>query len=266
MTHEPKTPHETVTVEFKVALGEGHFSASATVPAGKTNLTEILPVLRALDDSLISGVSAELGEAGYAISCRRGCSECCSQLVPMSIFEAESIAEHLRSLPEERQKELAERFHQALSKLSAAGLIDRMVAEGLQADSKEFQQLVFDYFYQRIPCPFLEDHACSIYPVRPFACREYLVTSPAEYCFDPVTMPVVGVKRPLKFFALLNQIGAEVEHGSRGWIPLLFLFAWMKSGARPGQAISADGPQVLYEVLRRIGEQAEQDADAEPED
>ena len=47
-------PQETVTVEFAVGVGDGKFTASAAVPAGPTNLTQILPVLQSLDDSFIA--------------------------------------------------------------------------------------------------------------------------------------------------------------------------------------------------------------------
>ena len=39
-------------------------SATAVVPAGQTNLTQILPVIQSLDDSLIAGVAAQLSASG----------------------------------------------------------------------------------------------------------------------------------------------------------------------------------------------------------
>jgi hypothetical protein len=47
-------------------------------------------------------------------------------------------------------------------------------------------------------------------------------------------------------------MGAELEPGSHGWIPLVFLFAWMESGAHPGAAFAGTGPEVLYEFVRRM--------------
>jgi hypothetical protein len=67
-------------------------------------------------------------------------------------------------------------------------------------------------------------------------------------------MQVEPVHLPLHFSRVLNRIGAELEGDSRGWIPLLFLFAWMKSGAHPGEAVSGDGPYVLYKFVRRLSE------------
>jgi Fe-S-cluster containining protein len=243
---------ETVSVEFSLALGEGKFAATAVVPAGATNLTQILPVIRSLDDSLIAGVAAQLSEVGRHISCKAGCGACCRQMVPLSIFEAEALAEWIGSLPAETRQALAKRFDDALRKLAAAGLIDRMVNEDWLADTDAARQLALDYFYQRVPCPFLVDESCSIHPIRPLICREYLVTSPAEYCYDPATLQVAPVRLPINFSRSLNRIGALLENDSRGWIPLLFLFAWMKACAHPGERVSGDGPAVLYEFVNNI--------------
>jgi Fe-S-cluster containining protein len=173
-------------------------------------------------------------------------------MVPISIFEAEALATWILTLPEARRQELAKRFDTGLRELGAAGLIDRMVKEDRFSESESARQLAMDYLYARVPCPFLEDESCSIHPIRPFACREYLVTSRPEHCFDPATLKAVPVPLPLYFSRVLNRMGAEVENDSRGWIPLLFLFAWMKAGARPGDAISGDGPQVLYEFVKNL--------------
>jgi Fe-S-cluster containining protein len=185
-------------------------------------------------------------------------------MVPLTIFEAEALSDWIRTLPEARQKELALRFHHALLKIAAAGLIDRMVNENWLAESESARRLALDYFYLRVPCPFLEDESCSIHPFRPLVCREYLVTSPAEHCADPATLQAAPVHLPLRFSRILSALGSEVEGEPRGWIPLIFLFAWMKSGARPGEAIAGNGPEVLYEFVRRISHARNPVADTEP--
>jgi hypothetical protein len=185
-------------------------------------------------------------------------------MVPLSIFEAETLSAWIRTLSESRQEELAGRFDQALLSLAAAGLIDRMVNEDWLAETESARQLALDYFYKRVPCPFLENESCSIYPIRPLICREYLVTSPPQYCADPATLQVAPVQLPLNFSRILNVIGAEVERDSRGWIPLVFLFAWMKADAHPGEAVAGAGPQVLYEFVKRISQARSPLPSAEP--
>jgi Fe-S-cluster containining protein len=252
MTEPSSSAPETVKVEFAIGLGDGKITATAVVPAGQTNLTQILPVIQSLEDSLIQGVSAQLAEAGKPVSCRLGCAHCCRQFVALNLFEAEALTAWIQTLPEFRQQQLAQRFHQALLKISASGLLDRMVNEDWIAQSNTAEKLALDYLYQRISCPFLEDEQCSIYPMRPLLCREYMVTSAPEHCIDPATGHSEPVRLPLLFSHSLQSIASELESDSRGWIPLVFLFAWMKAGAHPGEAVAGPGPQVLYEFVNRL--------------
>ena len=250
----PEPSESTIAVSFTVGVGEGKFDATARVPAGRTNLTQILPVIQSLSDSFIEGVAAQYAEAGMKVSCRAGCGVCCRQFVPLSIFEAEALTAWFRAQPEDRRRQLAERFHQCLVQLSAAGMLDRILTEEWFAGSESAKELGITYLRLRIPCPFLEDESCSIHPIRPLICREYLVSSPPEHCVDPSTLQVVAVRLPLHFSRILNRMGAEIERSPRGWIPLLFLLAWMESGAHPGEAVSGDGPAVLFEFVKRLPE------------
>ncbi|MGA2850137.1 MAG: YkgJ family cysteine cluster protein [Terracidiphilus sp.] len=255
MDELPPAPSETVSVEFSLAYGGSQISATAEVPTGRTNLTQILPILQSLGDSLIGVAVSEVVAAGRTISCKAGCGACCRQLVPISVFEAEALAAWVRTLPESQQQELGLRFDQTLRSLAAGGILERLVATGKEfwdPDNEAHKSLAIEYHYQRVPCPFLVDEACSIHPIRPLICREYLVTSSPEHCVDPATRQTEMVPLPIRLMPALNQIGAEVEHNTRGWIPLVFLFAWMKADAHPGEKISGTGPEVLYKFLRRI--------------
>lgn len=73
-------------------------------------------------------------------ACSRGCSHCCNIAVMSFPFEAERIGQHIGRAP------------QALT-----GIPDSPEA-AVDAHNGE-------------PCPFLKDHQCSIYEVRPLACR-----------------------------------------------------------------------------------------------
>jgi Fe-S-cluster containining protein len=255
MDEQPSASSETVSVEFSLAWGDGQIAAKAEVPAGRTNLTQLLPILQALDNSLVGLAASEAVAAGRTISCKAGCGACCRQLVPISVFEAEALAAWVRTLPTAQQQELGLRFDQTLRSLAASGILERLVATGKEIwdpENEAHKSLSIDYHYQRVPCPFLVDEACSIHPIRPLICREYLVTSSPEHCVDPATLQTEMVPLPIRLMPALNQIGAEVEGNTRGWIPLVFLFAWMKADAHPGEKISGTGPEVLYKFLSRI--------------
>ena len=255
MDAQPSAPPETVSVEFSLAWGDEQITATAEVPAGRTNLTQLLPILQALDSSLVGAAASEAVAAGRTISCKAGCGACCRQLVPISIFEAEALTTWVRTLPATTQQEIAQRFDQTLRKLAAGGILERLVASGKEfwdPENEAHKSLSVDYHYQRVPCPFLVDESCSIHPIRPLICREYLVTSPPEHCVDPATLQTEMVPLPIRLMPALNQIGAEVENNTRGWIPLVFLFAWMKAEAHPGEKVSGTGPEVLHNFLSRI--------------
>src|SRR5665213_4312256 len=126
LAHMDNDLGSTVEVNFTLDIGPGRLDASAVVPAGETNLTQLLPVLQDLSSSIIGSTVQIVEREGYSISCRAGCGACCRQLIPLSIFEAEFLAGWIRTLPEERQAEFAARFDAALIQLRDSGLLARM--------------------------------------------------------------------------------------------------------------------------------------------
>ena len=242
---------ETVQVDFTLAIGEGRLDASIAVPAGEVTLTQMLPVLQNLSSRIIDSTVEIIGTEGFQVSCRAGCGACCRQLVPLSIFEAEALAAWVDTLPEDRRQELAARFHSALSALRDAGLLSRL-GPATHSDAAASLTLAMDYHRAGVACPFLEEESCSIHPIRPLICREYLVTSPPEFCQDPSTNQVAGVPIPIKLSKTLMALGARLENNATGWIPLVFLFAWMRGNAHPGNAIKGVGPEMLQGFLQRL--------------
>jgi len=182
-----------VEVSFALRIGEGTVKASLEVPAGKTTLTQLLPILQDFESDMIHRVTEEAAEAGHPISCRAGCGACCRQMVPISIFEAEALGEWFHTLPQERQAELEARFHRGLTVLKEAGVLEKLMQQDWGSDEKSFTQLAIDYFHAGVPCPFLENESCSIHPIRPLICREYLVISPAELCRDPALHQISAI-------------------------------------------------------------------------
>jgi len=245
-------PASAVEVQFELRVGDGSLKARVEVTSGQTTVTELLPIFRSLDNAIVGMAEKQAAESGLAISCKAGCGACCRQMVPLSLFEAQALSEWMKSLPEERQHELQERFHRALLALRETGLLKRLVEEDWLANNEAAVEMAIEYFRKGIPCPFLEDESCSIHPIRPLACREYLVTSPPENCKDPVKIGVAGVELPLKLSRALFRMGSELERDPRGWVPLVFLCVWMKSGADPGAGFTGTGQEVLYQVIQHL--------------
>lgn len=241
-----------VQANFSLPVGEGTLSVSAAVPAGQTTLTQLLPILQNIENAIVGRVAQEAEKADMPISCGPGCGACCRQMVPVSLFEAEALAGWMKTLPEEQRSALEERFHRALVALRDAGVIEKILSEEWVVGGELVTEMAIDYFHAGVPCPFLENESCSIHPMRPLSCREYLVTSPPEFCDDPATHPVRGVQLPLKLSRALYGLGRRIEQDPRGWIPLVFLVAWAKSGARPGDRIAGTGEQVLRAYLEQL--------------
>jgi len=97
--------------------------------------------------------STLLGRAPQgALACRQGCAHCCHQRVGATVPEALAIfatLEATRSLAELRQ--LRERVERAYHS-----------TRGLTRDERNSPEH---------PCPLLENDLCSVYEVRPLACR-----------------------------------------------------------------------------------------------
>lgn len=258
MTDVPRESHPAaVRTTFALPVGGGVLNASAMLPAGHTTLTQLLPIVQNLENAITGRVVVEAQAAGSPISCRAGCAACCRQMVPVSLFEAEALMAWLRTLPQGRRAELEGRFHRALSDLRDAGVIEKVLDPKWGMEEGFATEIAIAYFNAHVACPFLENENCGIYSIRPLACREYMVTSPPELCQDPAANEVHGVELPLKLSRVLYGIGRKLEHDTRGWIPLVFLLAWGKSGATPGEGVSGTGEEVLRKFLEQTAESSD---------
>jgi Fe-S-cluster containining protein len=169
---------------IRMRIGGLPIQIQTQVPEGDVGITGMLPLMRNFTDMLVQLSAETVTSQGKTITCRAGCGACCRQPVPVSEAEARALAAYVANLPQERRAAVVERFRAVLEKLAGAGLLDDLRRMQDLEDS-ERKELGMAYFKLGMPCPFLENEACSIYPIRPVRCREYLVTTPAEYCATP---------------------------------------------------------------------------------
>ncbi len=104
-------------------------------------------------DATIESVSLD------KISCRKGCSACCHQLVGVTRSEAKLLAMRVRdgvSIDRKRLKRLAQYL-----------------------GSREA------YMNEHSACVFLKDGVCQVYDSRPVACRKHFVLSDPKECVNP---------------------------------------------------------------------------------
>jgi len=242
--------------QFEVSLKtpSGTVTAPVSVPAGFVPVSELVPTLRRLGEQAQALEERQAASAGLAISCRKGCAACCRMLVPVSPPEAFSLREAILSMPADRRDRTLRKLDEARARLARAGLLDRLhqVAESdRQLSDQDLEPVNREYYALRQPCPFLEDEVCSIYEHRPAACRELLVTSPAELCQDMVNNPVRPLPVPLRVGTVLALLWSELAGGATRLIPLPLAVEWADRHAAEGRR-TWKGTELLQKALDHV--------------
>lgn len=242
---------EWVTGKIVLKIGGEPLEMEMTVPATPVKPQRMLPVFQQMSNSFVDmGVKAVEAE-GEKISCKAGCGACCSQPVPISKVEVYNIAELVENIPEPRKNVIKKRFTDAFEHFSKIGWFEKMQAltSSPPKDPKEQKQAVVDlgleYFREGISCPFLENGSCSIYESRPLACREYLVTSPAENCSNPTAKTVSVIDLLIKPSTALRFLGREADEKGAAVVPLIRSLDFVENNPesfdeKPGEKWVAD--------------------------
>jgi Fe-S-cluster containining protein len=132
------------------------------VRPGHGTSTRLAGALAALQDRANAVGRSHITE----IECRRGCDHCCKIFASTTATQVFAIADYIRA-----NQMVPSLAIDRLSRLEGA-------TRGVDLDGRIGTQ---------IPCPFLDGHACSIYPARPTACRGFMSAS-AEACRIAVSM------------------------------------------------------------------------------
>jgi Fe-S-cluster containining protein len=157
----------------------------------------------------ISALADEVSRVfGPVSACRKGCSHCCHQAVGITSVEAEAIGRFIGKNPA------------PVVTVTTMKAMDPMQ-------------------YARTPCGFLVDGSCSIYPVRPMACRTYF--NPSDYpeiCniydYEGATIPAINLS---PFWAAMSSLVVTRKGlvGSWGDLREYFPDEFAASKARHGQ-------------------------------
>lgn len=232
---KPEAPER---LDVSLNTPAGRVTTPIEVPAGFVPVTAIVPLLRRLGEQAQALEERRALAAGHSISCKKGCAACCRMLVPVSAPEAFALRELALGLPEERRRAMRKKVENARRRLAEAGLLDTLlkIAEtGRQLSDDEMEPVNRAYYALRMPCPFLENEVCSIYEDRPAACREMLVTSPAELCQDIAKNPVQALPVPVRMSTVLGMLWAELAGGPIRLIPLPVALDWAEHHAADGR-------------------------------
>ena len=204
-------------------------TAAAAGPPEQARLDQLLPALRALDDAVIAQAVRHHETLERRVACTKGCSACCeAQPVPVTPPEAYALARLVARLPQPRQDKVRAAFAVAVQRLREARLFDVYMRNRHKLSRDAAREVTIRYFGLKISCPFLVDHACSIYSERPFVCRQYLVTTAPALCVDPLNEPVAPVPMPVRFASAMLAT-AEATFGTPQYtVPLVLSLAYVE--------------------------------------
>ncbi len=211
---------------------------------------DLVPTALEFTDILVKRANAREKRKGRSVSCKAGCGTCCYQMVPLSPPEAIWIAELVDYLEKTEWKGISRKFGEIEQVLINHGMVEELLNPDYSDDVA--LDVAKRYFWLKIPCPFLKDNSCGIYPYRPVACREYNVTSPSEYCADPYSNDVVKVPMPLPLSAPLARLTAKMTGARPMLVPLTLALSWYSKNRELTQK-RWPGTQLLQRFLSEIG-------------
>jgi Fe-S-cluster containining protein len=223
-----------------------------SVPDHPIRLDEALPFLQQIDEGVVARAIGQVEAKGEKVSCARGCSACCrSQPVPVTPPEALAISRLVTSLPEEQRRQVEGRFAERVQRLEQAELAPAYLERSADLTREEARQIAERYMALKIVCPFLVEDACSIYLHRPFVCRQYLVTSPAELCLDPLTNPIQRVPMPIRAASATLVTASALFAKPQYTIPLVLALEYIRK--HPELERRFESEVVFRHLLRSLG-------------
>lgn len=244
-----KSRNKTLTANTEISVDGRIIQLKLVVPAGKVPPESILPILHQFSEQVAEGVEEKSYETGKTIACRKGCGACCRQPVPVTRAEARQLAALVAGMPEQEKAVIQTRFESAMQRAEDAGVSGILLGLG-GMDEKTKREGAQAYFSQDIACPFLVDESCSIHPVRPLVCREYLVTSSPEHCEN---LDGPNIHR-LPFPAPITQTFGLVESRSTGvedrFILLISALKWVSE--HPAEGKTHPGPKWVQEFFQEL--------------
>ncbi len=132
-----------------------------------------------------------ISELAGSIACAAGCDFCCHYHVVATAPEIFAIAEHLAKMPKAEKTKIQERIKETASRVS--------------------KMAVSEYMVTNIPCAMLENGRCSIYELRPLACRGHHSVD-AKICERTFNAPQEDEPMELDYDRKLTVTALEAAH------------------------------------------------------
>ena len=250
------TKSRLMTERYDISLNTpaGQLTSAVEVPTGFVPVSAIVPMMRRLGEEAQALEERRSAEAGRAISCQKGCAACCRMLVPVSPPEAFALRDYVQALPEAERTRIAQRLAVARTALLARGLWKTLLDMSESAnppDDAALEPVNRAYYALQLPCAFLDQEVCTIYEQRPAACRELLVTSPAEWCRNPADHPVAALPVPVRIGPALSLLWGELTEQPPKLIPLATALDWAERHHEDNQP-RWQGTHILDRALDKV--------------
>lgn len=193
----------------------------------QASLSDMIPLARALSTKLALAILDKFRESGKSVPCRKGCSACCSFLIPLSVPEVFRLRQEVLAMPPDQGKAVLQSCLE-----TAEGILDRMpedfdINELAQTNSEiQINRLSGWYTGLKLACPFLLDSLCTLYEQRPIACREHIVTGSAASCDLEKADELHIVQIPISVLECLGQLAAELEQSDIEAVMLPLALPW----------------------------------------
>jgi len=195
ISEEERTIYDKAKVEFLERLGEP-----------KMGMALVRDIFRLMDE-----LTEEYLEENE-ITCHRGCSWCCYQLVCCTTLEMELIIDYIRLRPKPIRRSIKQkakndalnfyRYYQR-NKRNILASSSSLAIVGIERWEDVGQAL--RRAHRERPCVFLDKDLCSIYPVRPVDCRS--AKTKDKLCGTKIKTETEGTKQTRLFS---DQIASDL--------------------------------------------------------
>jgi len=157
------------------------------------------------------------------ITCHRGCSHCCKQLICCTTIEMENIFSYLETLVRNSRRIIMKKISKEAMRF--ATWYGRTCLSIPEDSHKMISEPIRSHYYGK-PCVFLKGNVCSIYQARPITCRTTKVRG--DFCGKPVPLGYSRESKPIKlaFDQVLTEIIKNEERRIHGEVKVMPLRVW----------------------------------------
>jgi Fe-S-cluster containining protein len=234
---DPNEAHHRKHLDFQIDLSGRVLNLTISYADRPLKLSDLVPMARALCTKVVNAAAEIATDWGARITCSKGCTYCCSYLAPLSPAEAFRIRDEILTMPVNRRRHyLRSMMVRARYILNHSQPLQQPEEpSSLTSQQNSLQNISEWYGSLKLACPFLSNRQCGIYQLRPLACREHLVSSPASVCnFTSPAMPQI-ISLPVSVAEILMMTSCRLEGTQQEAVMLPFTMVWAEENRARSQ-------------------------------